>query len=291
MSTLVSSDPLVQGQYDAQVAITAALTASLRGLWAATEPLSGVTALRRYRQGIALLTEQFGTLSASTAIDFYKAARRDANVPGIPNVRPVAMPAPSLVTADVDWAFRAEQQMADDVARIQDRIEAAFQKAVTDVGRDQTGLAVEGDDKALGFARVARPGACYFCLSQAIRRSSKDGQNGRPSVYKTRDTAGGNANDFFSGSGVAKFHNNCHCVIVPVFSTDYELEPHLLAAEALYKEATSESEPGESLNDFRRALGERRGHREPKTPMVRPTVAPIDDARAMRDLLDRLAAA
>lgn len=280
----VSSDPVVQGQYAAQVAVTTSLTLALRRLWVTLEPLSGATALRQYRTGVGLVVEQFAQLSISNAADFYQLARVQAEVPGRASLPVVETPPESMIVADLDWAFRAQQQMDDDVARIQARVEAAMQKAVTDSGRTETVAAVDGDDAALGFVRVARPDACAWCLSQAFRRTSE----GRPGVYKSRETAGQLPPN--ATNEVNRFHNWCHCEVVPVFTEGYQLEPHIASAERLYNDITADSGKGQSLNDFRRAIYAQRQGRDPVVGPPLPVVTPIPGGDALKALLDRLAA-
>lgn len=283
--TTVSADPLVQDEYLAQLAITAGLTGALRELWAVVDPLASAQALGRYREAVYALAQQFGQVAVTAAVDFYAAKRTEAGVTGAsPRSFLAELPPRSLVESDVDWAMRAARQMADDEARIQFRIEAALQKAVIDAGRTQTALTIEADDRAIGFARVARPDACYFCLPQAFRRTS----DGRAGVYKSRDTAGGFANSEFTGTGVAKFHNNCHCVIEPIFDAGYQFEPHIADAERLYAEVTADSESGQGLNDFRRALSATRSGRAIKRTPEPLVVAPVE-GNPLGALLDRLA--
>ena len=84
------------------------------------------------------------------------------------------------------WAYAADLE-ADVLARV----ERAMEKAVLDVGREQVVEAVRGDELALGFRRVARPGACYWCISLCLRRSTR-GETGDQhlGVYKSRASAG-----------------------------------------------------------------------------------------------------
>ena len=287
MATRVSENPEVQQQYTTQAGLTAALVAALRALWPQVDPLSGPAALNKYTDGVAALVEQFSQASISLAADYYDAVRAQAGITGTFRTPIIDTPPRSLVDAGVEWAMRAQA----DMAAIQSRIEAAAQKAVADSARDEVVTAVEGDDKALGFARVARPDACYFCLAQAMRRKKPTASDPseRPGVYKSRGTAGGFVNHKFTGSGAAKFHNDCHCVVEPVFSTGYQLAPHIADAERLYFESTLHSEKGQSLNDFRRALAATRaGKPIPVLPSkVRP-IKPISPADALAELFSRL---
>jgi len=283
VTTQVSENPEVQGQYTTQVALTAALAAALRRLWPQVDPLSGATALNGYKDGVAALVEQFSQASISLAADYYDAARDAAGVTGSFSVPIIDTPPRSLIDAGVDWAMRAQSEMDATEAAIMARVDRAMQKAIADAARDEVVAAVEGDDQALGFVRVARPDACYFCMAQAMRRK----RDGRPGVYKSRSTAGQIPRD--DKGNTNRYHNNCHCVVEPVFSADYQLVPHVAAAEDLYYEATLHSKRGESLNDFRRALeAVRAGKPIPVLPSKVQPINPQSPADAIRDLFDRL---
>jgi hypothetical protein len=65
----------------------------------------------------------------------------------------------------------------------------------------------QGRPQARAWARETRGDCCYFCALMAARGA----------VYKSEGAAGGDANARFTGEGAFKFHNNCHCVAVPVF--------------------------------------------------------------------------
>lgn len=276
---IVSADPTVQQHYLAQMAITAGLWSQLRMTWMATSPLAGNAEMKQYGDAVATVVTQFSRASVASSMDFFATMRTQADVIGRAAQTPVPTPPDSLIQADLEWAFRARQQVEADAASIQARVEAAMQKAVADTGREQVIASVSGDENALGFARIARPGACAFCLSQSIRRK----RDGRVGVYKTRGTAGAQANQNFTGSGEAKFHNNCHCLIVPIFDAAYELEPALQKAEQLYVASTLNSGRGEALNDFRRALANTRPADKPNAALV-----PINGRTAVADIFRQL---
>jgi hypothetical protein len=273
MATRVSENPEVESHYVTQAALSATLLAALRRLWPTINPMSAPQNMSIYRDGVAGLVEQFAQASISLSADYYEALRAEAGINTAFRTPIVDPPPRTLVDAGLDWAMAAQSQMDADIEEMQRRVDAAMQKAVADAGRSEVAAAVAGDESALGFARVAKPGACAFCLLQAIRKTRpKEGAPSRPGVYKTRDTAGRAANENFTGSGLFKFHDNCHCVVVPVFTFDYELEPHLVETEALYEDATVNSKRGESLNDFRRALAAlRRGDELPTSSPQAPS--------------------
>ncbi|HET9500363.1 MAG TPA: hypothetical protein VFO98_08885 [Marmoricola sp.] len=288
MATTTEPDPATAQQYATQVAITAALVGALRGLWPSANPLSSPAALSSYREGVAVVVDRFAALSAQTAADYYQTLRRTDAVPGTYRPRLVEPPPRSLVDAGIDYALRAES--AEDIeAAIMARVDSVMQKAVADIAREQVVDAVEGDEKAIGFRRIPRPDACSWCLSLAIRSSTRGAKGERHiGVYKSRESAG-QLPPNVKGE-VNRYHNNCHCVVEPVFSPVEQLPDWLADVEQLYSDATEHSERGESLNDFRRALAARRRGEEPTpvpTPSLAPTTAPRD---ALQALLGRIEA-
>ena len=147
-------------------------------------------------------------------------------------------PPDEKVARSLGWARNGEPES------VRTRIEGVAQKLVTDVGRDTIETAVEDDDEAWGFARYARPGACYFCALMASRGV----------VYKSEESAGRRANQRFEGEGTAKFHDHCHCTITPVFAgQEYELPEHIAKADQIYRDNTGHVSGAEKLKAFRRA--------------------------------------
>jgi hypothetical protein len=299
----VSDNPAVQQQYAAQLAVTATLVAALRALWPAVNPLSSAAAMARYRQGVSVLVDQFAGASASIATDFYRGARTEAGVAGAVNVAPVSPPPAPQVEASMDWALRqAEQQMQAILADLekevqaeaeaQRRMEAAAQKMVTDTARDQVVAAVEGDEQAIGYRRVPRADACAWCLTLAFRTSTRKGlakdftKYGPGSmgadvhygVYKSRASAGQIPPD--DNGDTNRFHNNCHCVIEPVFDAVNVLPVWLHDAKALYNAS-------DDLSDFRRRLrAQRDGLDNPEAPSVPVPAAPTPPSKEIAALLD-----
>lgn len=281
MATRVSENTEVESHYVTQVALTTALLAALRRLWPTVNPMSGPEAAGRYRDGVVAVVDQFALASASLSVDYYEAMRENAGISTPLRVQLIDPPPRELIDAGVDWAMSAQAEMAEIEAAIQARVEAAMQKAVADSGRGQVVAAVEGDELALGFARVARPDGCYWCISQAIRRTG----DGRLGVYKSRATAGQIPPN--EKGEVNRFHNNCQCQVVPVFDNGFELAPELAELEELYGEATENSKVGERLNDFRKALeAMRNGKSAPLAQPTRPAVSGADRLAALQNILD-----
>lgn len=236
-----------------------------------------------YRTGVTTLIDQFAQASISLSVDYYDAMRVDAGVPGSYNPTIISPPSEKLISTALDYATQAQAFMADVEADIQRQVDEAAQRLVADAGRDQVVGAVAGDELALGFARVASPTACAFCVTLAIRRK----RGGRPGVYKSRATAGQLPPN--ATGQINRYHWNCNCVVVPVFATDYELEAHLADLEKLYDEATLNSKRGQSLNDFRRALDAMRRGEKPPPPSAAPSAGPsVSQADQLAALIRKL---
>jgi hypothetical protein len=312
----VSDNPAVQQQYAAQLAVTAAVVQALRALWAALRPLSSPEGLARYRQGVSVLVEQYAGAAASVATDFYRDARAEAGVPGAVDIPPTPGPPQSQVDASMDWALRqaeeqmqalladlesqvateVEQQMAQLEAEAQQRMEAAAQKMVTDTAREQVVAAVEGDAQAIGYRRVPRPDACYWCLTLAFRTSTRKGlakdftkygpgtmgADVHYGVYKSRESAGQIPPD--AKGNTNRFHDNCHCVIEPVFDAVNVLPVWLHDMKALYDQS-------DDLSDFRRRVRAHRNGETPEAPSVPIPAAANPPSEQIAALLDLFASA
>jgi hypothetical protein len=105
----------------------------------------------------------------------------------------------------------------------------AAQRHTLTGGRDQLMSAVQGDSRAVGWARVTSGNACSFCALLA----------GRGAVYR--------------GEGSADFHahDGCSCTAEPAYSRTAPLPASSQQYAELYAEAArGQSDP---LNAFRRA--------------------------------------
>lgn len=206
------------------------------------------------------LVGQYGETSVSLAADFYEAQRVETAVPGEFTV-PLPDPPPSeQVEVSLRWATKdiwpRNKTVATEVQLrpIKERLDMAAvkaervtQKLVADQGRETIRQAVREDRQAVGYARAAALGACAFCRLMASRGM----------VYKTAGAAGRDANELFSGdASVVKYHNDCHCAIIPIFRGQrFELSAHAREWDRLYREYAAPF-PGDQLRRFRHAIAE-----------------------------------
>lgn len=259
-STTSDSSPGAARWRTAQLGLTRLLLRDLRGLRRLIDPARLQSTVPVWIEAVAEIVARYSEVSATLAADFYDGERDVAGVPGVFTVPLAESPPGEQTSNSMRWATkdlwpRVEgEATAAQLEPLDTKLEVAFvkadmatQKLVADVGRETVRQAVRQDREAVAYARVAALGACSFCKLMASRGS----------VYATADTAGREANERFSGdASVVKFHNNCHCGILPVFRGQrFELSPHAARWDEIYREY-AQGHPGEQLRLFRRALAE-----------------------------------
>ena len=244
----------------AQAGLTALLLRDLRGLRRLIDPARLQATVPSWIEAVGVVVARYSEVAATLAADFYDGERDDAGVPGAFTVALADAPPTGQTDGSLRWATKdlwPRDETDATVAQLEPldvRLEAAFGKAdmatqrlVADAGRSTVRQAVQQDPHAVAYARTAALGACYFCKLMSSRGA----------VYATADTAGREANDRFSGdASVVKFHNNCHCGIVPVFRGQrFELSPQSAEWDRIYREY-AQGHPGDQLRLFRQALAE-----------------------------------
>lgn len=263
MATAVSDDnPEARRQRRAQRALSLALTRDMRRLRRLIIPARLQPTIPDWMQAVRDLVGEYGTASSTLAADYYDAQRVAARVTGTFTVPLLDPPPDDQVDSSLRWATKDlwprdpddPATTAAQKAPLEQRLDAAeakaeavAQKLVADQGRGTTRAGVRQDRVAVGYARAAALGACAFCKLMASRGM----------VYKDAEAAGRDANSSFSGdASVVKFHDNCHCGIVPVFRGQrFELSDHAREWERLYREYAA-PHSGDQLNRFRAALAE-----------------------------------
>lgn len=192
------------------------------------------------------LVDQYGAAAASLAANAFEDQRDAAGIRRRAVVRAAGSPPEDKVEASLRWALK-DIWDGGDLEAAHRKAEGVTQKLVLDQGRETLRQAVRQDREAVAYARAAALGACAFCKLMASRGA----------VYKNAGTAGRDADERFSGdASVVKFHDNCHCTIVPVFrGQQFRLSPHAAEWDRLYREY-AQGHPGDQLRLFRRALAE-----------------------------------
>jgi hypothetical protein len=184
---------LPSSHYATQAGLAATFARIIRAEW------SSLDRTRLY----ALLT-RFSQASATLSAQDYASRRREAGIRSGFTVPHAAPPTREHFDKTLNWVFDV---VSDDTLTPEQRAVAGMTRLATQTGRLTTVEAVQADRQARAWARETRGGCCYFCALMAARGA----------VYKSEGAAGGDANARFTGEGAFKFHNNCHCVAVPVF--------------------------------------------------------------------------
>lgn len=141
-------------------------------------------------------------------------------------------------------AFREEAQ---DKAFVQ--VAASAARHTLDGARTTTLDLSKYDDLSVRWARVTGPNPCYFCAMLASRGP----------VYHTRKTAGDGVNDRFEGKGLFKFHDNCQCLIAPVFTEGDDWPGRGREYEQAWQELSRELGYSPSIQEWRKFYNERFG--------------------------------
>ncbi|MFF7824188.1 hypothetical protein ACFZCM_03095 [Streptomyces rochei] len=233
-------------QRRAQAALVLLLLRDMRVLRRLLDPARLRETVPDWIAALRSLVDQYGAASSSLAADFYETQREAAGIRNRFAADPAPAPPDEQVEASLRWAA-ANLWDGGSLDTAHARAEGAAQKLVLDQGRDTLRQAVRQDRDAVAYARAAALGACFFCKLMASRGA----------VYKTAGTAGREANDRFSGdASVVKFHDNCHCTIIPVFRGQrFELSEHAAKWDWVYREY-AQGHSGDQLRLFRRALAE-----------------------------------
>lgn len=236
MSQPVSSNPEVAAHYATQAGLAAKLAGTLGRLTLPNWTDDG--ALRQYLGSVSAVTREFSSASISLSADYYEAMREQADVSGR-FTPPVNEP---WTTDSVEAYLKAStdrllKTLDDPAAALEAQIESEASRIMLNAGRYELIGATHADEKARGWVRVARPGACAFCRLLATRKP-----------YKSEQGATFKAHTRFNGKG-----GDCRCVVEPVFGA-YEPTAQARADASLYSEVTDGLSGKDKLNAFRRAV-------------------------------------
>lgn len=171
--------------------VTAAAAAEIR---AAAPDLDTDPLAATYR-AIGLIVPTFydaaGTLSAA----WYDEIRSEVAPPSVYVPQIIGDPATEWIEREMEKAREDLVDIEAQMQRLVDEAVALAEKEVARGFRDTTLGNLRQDQDALGWSRVARPGACKFCLMLADKGA----------VYRSESTA------------IFAAHTNCNCATRPEF--------------------------------------------------------------------------
>ncbi len=144
-------------------------------------------------------------------------------------------------SADRSAEGRKAQLMEDAITRAA----SAAVRHVTTAGHDRIYDSIDADPVATGYARVTKPGCCYFCAMLASPAL----------VFK--DDSFDESDARFQGPGTVKVHDTCGCGLRPAFSRADPAPERNEALEELWISMKDQKKPGESdVQAWRRIYGE-----------------------------------
>lgn len=194
--------------------------------------------LPEFTQSIAAIVRHYAPASSVLAIRHYTEQRLEAGVGG--TFRPIpGDPVPlAQIAANVSRATKPLWGPSPDVEAATTSLEGAVGRLILDAGRNTTIDNVASDRMATGWAREARPDACWFCAMLATRGAvySSAAAAGRVKASSPLDAGGLGIPD--AKGFVNRYHDHCHCSVVPVFNA-YEKQAHVRDWTALWNSSTS----------------------------------------------------
>ncbi|MFE7106634.1 hypothetical protein ACFU98_35340 [Streptomyces sp. NPDC057575] len=139
-------------------------------------------------------------------------------------------------------------------------------------GRDLLDSYARADRTVLGWARVTAPDPCWFCAMLASRGAVyRSAWTARYRGSGTRRRAVGSdlpqgwedwspdrLAEWEAARGVNRFHDNCHCTLIPVYSREDWIPPESQAFRELYYESTRGLSGPAARAAFRAAVEARR---------------------------------
>lgn len=148
-------------------------------------------------------------------------------------------------------------------------------------GRDLLEAASRADRAVIGWARITASNPCDFCAMLASRgavyrsqwSASYRGQLGRSgAVDKPAGWESWTPEQLITweaGRGIQRFHDNCHCTIIPIYSREDWLPEDSQAFRELWEEATRGLSGAEARRAFRAAIEARRRRAQARGVSVR----------------------
>lgn len=226
-----------------QAVLAASLADNLPAAWDTLDISNLEETMPTFTASVAALVNQYGRTSAVLAAKHYVGERTAAGIAGRFTVKPQKPPNFSTIDTGVRWATKGLWSETPDIDAAKSLVQGVAQRGVLDTGRNTMLDAIAADKKCWGWARITEPKACSFCILLATRGA----------VY--RDHSFTNANFKFKGPGAFKTHNNCECVMQPVFGI-YEPSAELRRYQALYQQAAHSARGPKATREAFRQLVE-----------------------------------
>lgn len=265
--------------YIGQGLLGGSLATQVANVWPLIDPANVEQSSKLVATALVPVVQQHAMAARALANEHYLDQRTLSGIAEPFTPQSTALPTPQDVYQYLGWATKPARATGsgDDTDALlvpaQKNATAALQKLVADTGRQQLVQNVLGDRKAKGWAREARPDACWFCAMLATRGA----------VYSSAWAAGRRT---FEGIDYNSYHRNCHCQVVPVFQR-YEPPAHVREWQNMWQRSTKDVYGKKKLLAFKAeylgknvddvSVGE--SHDHPAPVEVAPAFPGWDDAK------------
>lgn len=241
---------LTEAHRQAQVRLAAETVQLMRILWPLLDPENlDATVDRWLRSTIRLVGDQRAR-SARLAAEYFRMFRSveigESDFAAVlADQPPPAMVATSLIVTGPVAIKRAMTRLVPLTTAVRNAEALSSGAAIRHVlngGRDTLDANIRRDRRSLGFVRVTDASPCWFCAMLASRGP----------VYKAESFSAADAR--FQGFGAHKVHDNCGCMIEPVFSDETRWPGRAREFRELWNEvATRKLRPDLARDAFREA--------------------------------------
>lgn len=179
-------------------------------------------------RALTQIVGDYGSVAGMVAAAWYDELRDEARATGRFIAEQADLPDQGRIAALANWG--TEPILADKVDLAVSRLEGGLQRILADVDRDTITENIARDPAGTRYARHASANACAFCALMATRGE----------VYTSKRAAE-------TRSIGTRYHDNCHCVAVPVWpGQTYQQPAYVNTWSRVYRDASG---PGKGLNE------------------------------------------
>lgn len=273
----------------AQSTLSARAVSDLRRVWPRLLTMRPDGMAEALALVLAEVTDRYGAASAALAAEWFEELREGAGVGGSFRAGAAALPSTERLEVLARWGVGPLFGADPDPVTALSLVSGGLARQVLGVGRDTLMESIAADPASPRYARHASANACAFCAMLATRgpvywseasarRVTGENLGGkdyrkarrldgsltaerraeilRGSRARTVAQGGRKGRDTTQALG-DKYHDDCHCTVVPVWPGQrYEEAPYVEKWRAAYSEAHENGMTAkETLSGMRHALG------------------------------------
>jgi len=237
------ADP--SGSHAAALGVALAAAPDLRAAFDQI-PVTGTWDKKAWALKVAAIIKRHSAASAALAVRQYRKTRQSAGIaqPFTPRIQEPTM---AQIGSATDWTLGTLYGDGGTREAAESNLLTASERLILNAGRDTTIANVKRDRQARAWARETSPGCCWFCAMLATRgavySSAEAAGKASPTNGQMPTGLDEQGNEF-----VNRFHNNCRCRVVPVF-TQFEPQAHVREWQSLWNDSTGHATGMESKQD------------------------------------------